>query len=36
MAQELEKLGYPQVYVLKGGWQAWEDKEYPTAPKELT
>jgi len=36
VAQELEKLGYSKVYVLEGGWRAWEGKEYPVVPKEAT
>jgi 3-mercaptopyruvate sulfurtransferase SseA len=34
VGQELENLGFAQVYVLQGGWQAWEDAGYLTVPKE--
>lgn len=34
-AQELEKMGFPKVYILDGGWQAWLGKKLPTVPKEL-
>jgi rhodanese-related sulfurtransferase len=36
VALELEKLGYSKVYVLEGGWRAWEEKGYPMVSKELT
>jgi 3-mercaptopyruvate sulfurtransferase SseA len=29
------RLGFPQVYILIGGWKAWEGKEYPMVPKDL-
>jgi len=35
VAQELERLGFSRVYILVGGWKAWEGKEYPTIPKDL-
>jgi rhodanese-related sulfurtransferase len=35
LAQELEELGFSEVYVLEGGWQVWSGKEYPAVPKEL-
>lgn len=35
MFQELEKMGFTNVYVLQGGFRAWQGKEYPTVPKEL-
>jgi rhodanese-related sulfurtransferase len=34
VAQQLEKLGFPNVFVLKGGWTAWEEGGYPTEPKK--
>lgn len=33
MALTLQKIGYSQVYALKGGWQEWQDKGYPVAAK---
>jgi len=35
MVQELEKMGFDNLYVLKGGFRAWQGKEYPLVPKEL-
>jgi len=35
VAQELVKMGIPQVMVLKGGWHAWEAAGYPTEPKNM-
>jgi 3-mercaptopyruvate sulfurtransferase SseA len=35
VGQELQSLGFAKVYVLAGGWKAWEEKEYPTVPKQL-
>jgi rhodanese-related sulfurtransferase len=35
MAQELEKLGFTNLYILEGGFRAWQGKEYPSVPKEL-
>lgn len=35
MAQELEKMGFTNLYVLDGGLQSWHGKEYPMVPKEL-
>lgn len=35
LAQELDRLGFKEVYVLEGGWQVWSGKEYPSVPKEL-
>jgi len=28
------RLGFSQVYVLKGGWVAWLEVGYPTETKE--
>jgi rhodanese-related sulfurtransferase len=36
MGQELEKLGFTNVFVLEGGWKAWVGKEYPTVPRILS
>ncbi len=36
MAGELEKLGFTKIYVLAGGFRAWQGKEFPTVPKELS
>jgi rhodanese-related sulfurtransferase len=33
VAQKLEKAGFAQVFVLKGGWDAWEQANYPIEPK---
>ncbi|MFW6122822.1 MAG: rhodanese-like domain-containing protein [Thermodesulfobacteriota bacterium] len=33
MAQELMDMGFPQVVVIKGGWEEWEKAGYPTEPK---
>jgi 3-mercaptopyruvate sulfurtransferase SseA len=33
VAQELVKMGFPQVWALKGGWVEWEKAGYPTEPK---
>jgi len=30
----MENLGYSRVYVLEGGWNAWEEKGYPVVPQE--
>ncbi len=35
MAGELEKMGFSNVYVLQGGFQAWQGKDFPVVPKEL-
>ena len=35
VARQLRKLGFKEVFVLKGGWQTWYGKEYPAVPKEL-
>ncbi|HEY9072950.1 MAG TPA: rhodanese-like domain-containing protein [Desulfobaccales bacterium] len=35
MVQELEKMGFTRLYVLEGGFRAWQGKEYPLVPKEL-
>jgi 3-mercaptopyruvate sulfurtransferase SseA len=34
VAQQLEKLGFPNVFALKGGWTVWEEGGYPTEPKK--
>jgi 3-mercaptopyruvate sulfurtransferase SseA len=34
VAQDLIKMGFTDVMVLKGGWQAWEAGGYPTEAKE--
>jgi rhodanese-related sulfurtransferase len=34
MAQQLLDLGFTQVVVLKGGWNAWLKGGYPTEPKK--
>jgi len=26
-------MGYPKVYALKGGWDAWKKAGYPVEPK---
>jgi rhodanese-related sulfurtransferase len=33
VAQELIKMGFTQVWALKGGWKKWEKLGYPTEPK---
>ncbi|RJQ61598.1 MAG: hypothetical protein C4530_06000 [Desulfobacteraceae bacterium] len=33
MARKLEKIGYSHLYVLKGGWHAWQAAGYPVEPK---
>jgi 3-mercaptopyruvate sulfurtransferase SseA len=33
VARKLIKMGFQQVYVLKGGWNKWVDEQYPTEPK---
>jgi hypothetical protein len=33
--RELERLEVSRVYLLAGGWKAWEGTKYPTVPKEL-
>ncbi len=35
LSQDLEKMGFSQVFVLEGGFRAWAGKEYPLVPKEL-
>jgi rhodanese-related sulfurtransferase len=35
MASELGKMGFSKLYVLKGGFRAWQGKEFPAVPKEL-
>lgn len=35
MAQELEKMGFTKLYLLKGGFRGWRGKEFPAVPKEL-
>ena len=34
IAQELEKMGFMNLYLLEGGIQVWRGKEYPMVPKE--
>lgn len=34
IARHIQDLGYQQVYVLKGGFDAWQDAEGPDEPKE--
>jgi 3-mercaptopyruvate sulfurtransferase SseA len=34
MAGELEKMGFTNIYVLEGGFRAWQGKEFPLVPKE--
>jgi rhodanese-related sulfurtransferase len=33
VALKLIGMGYPQVYALKGGWDAWSAGGYPVEPK---
>ncbi len=33
VAQELLKMGFSQVWALKGGWEEWDKLGYPTEPK---
>jgi rhodanese-related sulfurtransferase len=33
VAQQFMKAGYSKVYVLKGGWMAWEKGKNPVEPK---
>lgn len=35
MASELGKMGFTNLYVLEGGFRAWQGKEFPAVPKEL-
>ena len=35
MVQELEKMGFTNLYLLEGGFQAWQGKEFSAVPKEL-
>ncbi len=35
VAGELEKMGFSNLYILEGGFQAWRGKEFPMVPKEL-
>ena len=35
MAQELEKMGFMRLYVLEGGFQTWQGKEFLNVPKEF-
>jgi rhodanese-related sulfurtransferase len=35
MAQELEKMGFTELYLLDGGLRVWQGKEFPMVPKEL-
>jgi rhodanese-related sulfurtransferase len=34
MAQELEKMGFVNLYILEGGFQVWKGKEFHHVPKE--
>ncbi len=34
MATELKELGFPKVYVLKGGWRQWVAAQYPVEAKD--
>ena len=34
MVSELEKMGFTNLYVLEGGFQAWQGKEFLLVPKE--
>ncbi len=34
MIQELEKMGFRNINLLEGGFQAWKGKEFPAVPKE--
>ncbi len=36
LAGQLEKLGFTKVFVLAGGFNAWEARQYPTWPKDLS
>jgi 3-mercaptopyruvate sulfurtransferase SseA len=33
MAQNLMKMGYSEVFALKGGWHEWNDAKYPVEKK---
>jgi 3-mercaptopyruvate sulfurtransferase SseA len=33
VAQELIKLGFKKVFALKGGWNEWDQANYPTERK---
>ena len=33
LALKLVDRGYPSVYVLEGGWKAWQEAGYPVEPK---
>lgn len=35
IAQELEKMGFTNLFLLEGGIQVWRGKEFPMVPKEL-
>jgi rhodanese-related sulfurtransferase len=35
MVRELEKMGFMQLYVLEGGFQTWQGKEFLNVPKEF-
>ncbi len=35
MGRELDKMGYTKVYVVLGGWKAWEAAGYPTVLKDV-
>ncbi len=35
MANELDKMGFTNIYILEGGFRAWQGKEFPLVPKEL-
>ncbi len=34
IAGELEKMGFNNLYILEGGFRAWQGKEFPLVPKE--
>jgi 3-mercaptopyruvate sulfurtransferase SseA len=33
VAQSLKSMGYPKVFVLKGGWKEWAKAGYPVEKK---
>jgi hypothetical protein len=34
-AEKLERMGFTNLYLLKGDFLAWQGKEYPKVPKEV-
>jgi 3-mercaptopyruvate sulfurtransferase SseA len=34
VAQQLVKMGFPSVMVLKGGYPGWKSSGYPIEPKK--